>query len=305
MPELSPLPPVAPPPTVPVIPNEPVISSAVERSIPPRYFPWWIPTTLALLVFAAVAGYLFYQNQILKVRLAAKPTSTPTSSPTSSADPTSTWQTYSNETYGFTFKYPKDWEQLKSDANPLFRIIKPISEKDIVEKCDQNNDCIPNADIEITIKKLPIDPVNHLSPCKLFGECLLAEKAETVTNGSTKITMEYIRKDSIYPIYSYININDQYVVRAKSYLPSTKNCIGECGQQDDSEVIKNISKEMIQILSTFKFTDQKSPDSSYTCPPTGYVDCMPALDVAKQKACSTDAMNWYKANCPNFQGGAL
>jgi len=43
----------------------------------------------------------------------------------------------------------------------------------------------------------------------------------------------------------------------------------------------------------------------YTCPPNGYVDCMPIVGVAKQKACSPEAMTWYKANCPNFKGGAM
>lgn len=55
----------------------------------------------------------------------------------------------------------------------------------------------------------------------------------------------------------------------------------------------------------FQSTNLPVPTPSYTCPPTGYIDCMPVLDATKQKACSSDAINWYKANCPNFQGGAL
>ncbi|MCX6791437.1 MAG: hypothetical protein NT149_00140 [Candidatus Gottesmanbacteria bacterium] len=42
---------------------------------------------------------------------------------------------------------------------------------------------------------------------------------------------------------------------------------------------------------------------SYTCPPTGWVDCMPGPDAKPE--CSAEAMTWYKANCPNFKGGAL
>jgi hypothetical protein len=61
-----------------------------------------------------------------------------------------------------------------------------------------------------------------------------------------------------------------------------------------------------QILSTFQFTVTASPTpaAQYTCPANGIVDCMPVLDAAQQKACSADAMVWYKVNCPNFQGGA-
>jgi hypothetical protein len=48
-----------------------------------------------------------------------------------------------------------------------------------------------------------------------------------------------------------------------------------------------------------------SSASLYRCPPTGVVDCEPVLDAAKKKACSPEAMAWYKINCPNFKGGAL
>ena len=42
----------------------------------------------------------------------------------------------------------------------------------------------------------------------------------------------------------------------------------------------------------------------YTCPSNGYVDCQPVLDAAREAACSSKAFAWYKANCPNFKGGA-
>lgn len=47
------------------------------------------------------------------------------------------------------------------------------------------------------------------------------------------------------------------------------------------------------------------PNNTYKCPENGLVNCMPILDEARQKACSPQAMEWYKTNCPNFQGGAL
>ena len=43
----------------------------------------------------------------------------------------------------------------------------------------------------------------------------------------------------------------------------------------------------------------------YVCPSNDWVNCMPILDETKKKACSPEAMTWYKTNCPNFQGGAL
>jgi hypothetical protein len=46
-----------------------------------------------------------------------------------------------------------------------------------------------------------------------------------------------------------------------------------------------------------------SASKKYTCPQSGWVDCMPGPD--KRPECSAEAMSWYKTNCPNFQGGAL
>lgn len=54
-----------------------------------------------------------------------------------------------------------------------------------------------------------------------------------------------------------------------------------------------------QILSTFKFTDQIM---TYTCPQNGWQGCMPILSEEGKKACSGEAITWYKANCPGFKG---
>jgi hypothetical protein len=65
-------------------------------------------------------------------------------------------------------------------------------------------------------------------------------------------------------------------------------------------------KIFTQLVSTFKFTQNSATGSAqYTCPLNGYVDCMPVLTPEKQAACSTEAMAWYKINCPNFKGGAM
>jgi hypothetical protein len=46
-------------------------------------------------------------------------------------------------------------------------------------------------------------------------------------------------------------------------------------------------------------------DDRYTCPENGYVDCMPGPNAGVRHECTSEAMSWYKANCSNFQGGAL
>ncbi len=39
-----------------------------------------------------------------------------------SASSTANWKTYRNDTYGFEFKYPEDWEQLSRDGETYLRI---------------------------------------------------------------------------------------------------------------------------------------------------------------------------------------
>jgi hypothetical protein len=48
-----------------------------------------------------------------------------------------------------------------------------------------------------------------------------------------------------------------------------------------------------------------STRQKYTCPTNGWISCMPMLSEEGKIACSDEAMQWYKANCPNFQGSAL
>ena len=45
-------------------------------------------------------------------------------------------------------------------------------------------------------------------------------------------------------------------------------------------------------------------NNKYQCPKTGWVNCMPILTEDAKKACSSDAIKWYKTNCPNFKGTA-
>jgi hypothetical protein len=42
-----------------------------------------------------------------------------------------------------------------------------------------------------------------------------------------------------------------------------------------------------------------------TCPQNGYVDCMPGPNSGVKYECTPEAMNWFKANCPDFKGGAM
>lgn len=45
--------------------------------------------------------------------------------------------------------------------------------------------------------------------------------------------------------------------------------------------------------------------STYTCPETEFIDCMPGpVEAKKNIRCATDYLTWAKASCPNFKGAA-
>lgn len=43
-------------------------------------------------------------------------------------------------------------------------------------------------------------------------------------------------------------------------------------------------------------------EAMYQCPENGWVNCMPILTEKAKKACSKEAVLWYKSNCPKFEG---
>ncbi len=50
----------------------------------------------------------------------------------------------------------------------------------------------------------------------------------------------------------------------------------------------------------------KPEDStSFQCPTTEWVDCMPTIGGGGKLECTNDFLSWAKENCPNFKGAAF
>lgn len=110
-------------------------------------------------------------------------------------------------------------------------------------------------------------------------------------------------KDTLFWVIEEISASSQYqVCEYTEHNPIPNTYIG-------SIILKGKNIDT-QTLDEFKYIMEKIqiiiPDGLvYKCPVNGWVDCQPVMDEAKKKACSSEAMAWYKTNCPNFQGGAL
>ncbi len=76
---------------------------------------------------------------------------------------------------------------------------------------------------------------------------------------------------------------------------------------EGKQIDQNTLDEFKLILEKIDIIQSKEESStlSYKCPESGWVGCMPVLSDEGKKACSSEAMAWYKSNCPNFQGGAM
>ena len=66
---------------------------------------------------------------------------------------------------------------------------------------------------------------------------------------------------------------------------------------------------MVVILSVavllLLFPKTQNYPTHYTCPESGRVDCLPQQNVGVRYECTSRAINWYRANCPDFKGAAL
>ena len=56
-------------------------------------------------------------------------------------------------------------------------------------------------------------------------------------------------------------------------------------------------------------TNPNQTQSSYQCPANGWINCMPQIIGPGQKdtrdySCTQEAIAWYDANCPNFEGAS-
>lgn len=256
----------------PVPLSEPVVPNVAAPVAPHKKFP--ILSVLLLIILSIVSVitvYLFLQVREFSM---SQPIPSVSPSPVASINPTSNWQTYENEKFNFSFKYPQETKILDS--------IKQIGDRLIIQNVASEE---TTADTPQMIIYLGPNNGRDLSwystnASKEYGTNLKTESLKI--GGIDALLGQTGQKQKLMPTVWIINADHIYTIQ----LPPT-----------DTEEYESFR----QILTTFKFDKNTA---SFTCPPTGYVDCMPSPDGLKT-SCTKEAMDWYKGNCPNFQGGAL
>ena len=158
----------------------------------------------------------------------------------SAADETANWQTYTNEKYGFEFKYPSYLKPESTDDSPFAIFLASLSNRKKIGNLE-NGDIV----LQITIAKKAMDLNEQLREMKSIekdGGAVISRYKEIKIDGFDAIQELDDVKVSDPGCYwsTYIKKGDRYNTIA---LMSAK-----------CDTITNVENDYNKILSTFKFT---------------------------------------------------
>lgn len=248
---------------------------------------------IALLLISSTI-YLFYQNIQLKkqVTTLTKKQTSPIPSPTS--NPLGNWKTFTNSAYNITIQYPVDAQLI---------LIEPAQ-----YRLFGVNITLSNQNIQYVTTRISIQVVgNKKTPYTQLAQSFFAHDTGWMNDPNTPFTpiqhTDIGSANAESMTQTLCPSAGQYCEKTEYYFTDndTYNFLITATYPIDSNQIPLFKQVTDQILSTFQFVD-KTP-TTYTCPSSGWVDCMPGTTVKLE--CSTEAMTWYKTNCSNFQGAAL
>lgn len=203
---------------------------------------------IGLVILGAVGYGIYYlktqksnvksQNDNSKVKNVETPT-TPVATPTpitqqpiatTTPDPTADWKTYENKDYGFSFKYPRDWEY-NVVSNKQVELNK-IGKRLVVEGSDMYT-------IGLFISNGMEDSIDGL-----YTDLI----ADTPKEAQATINKSVINSYSVVIVDTYLQIQTYFLKNKISYsfvIPKVMST----SEFNESKSIYD------QILSTFKFTD--------------------------------------------------
>lgn len=220
---------------------------------------------------------------------------------------TSTWKTYSNNSFGFSLTYPSDWDiqELHSPAPAGTSGVQPTIDTIIFATASSYIKVFSGAHIDTTFPQEMLITTEQT----MLDEKLVTEDTYILDSQhqDTKIIKIVIPDEKIYRIEAFFPTTNTHRINQmlstfKFIVPMTQT--GQmCGGIAGIMCPAGYSCQMAGNYPDASGTCIKK--GTYTCPSSGYVDCMPVMDDAKKKACAPEALTWYKANCPNFQGGAF
>ena len=280
--------------------------------------------SLLALVLLASTAFLYYQNQQLKSILAFYQiliTYTPAATP----DETANWKTYENQEIGFSVKYPNNFYPVKNNETNVAKFASNDSYLDFeiakfseYESWIKNiKESLENGELNVRFQKI-FDREAYLESRQSSGS--IFERNIFIVNGTSvlhikvsadenKVPEVYKQveqlADQILSTFKFINWEDSVIGIQTSVCCSCPKRIPKSQTGKDGWVLYENGKDYTNLLPVCQKVQCHpcEPIDLYICPETGWVDCMPrGPNVGVKYECTSEAINWYKANCPNFKG---
>ena len=235
-----------------------------------------LPLILIGVLIAGVGGYFWYQQNLNKV-LVAEPTPAPIISPipTSSSEiviNTDDWKTFMGE--GFSFKYPQRFSLVSDD--------QIVDNSTVVKNTDKPSDNIKVSVVNLErqtfdryIQKEKDDFDNGFRPAELSS----ADAEEMDINGNKAVLLPTDMDK--YLLYIYSETQNKVVIL------------------DLTLWTEKFADEFETLTTTFMFDNQ----TSYTCPTSEWVNCLPGPGPVKAE-CNSEFLSWVETNCPSLKGAA-
>ncbi len=235
---------------------------------------------------------------------------TPTTPPLAVVGETSSWITYNNSVSQYSIKYPPTWTLVDMSKGTLIEIYNQPDKTEpvggiLIEKIATTPSIIYQY---VDTRKIGDLQTSCFSDKALKTWCYLENK------NTTKLSFIITRdKDEAYNIILDKILSTFTVNLPLSKISATELSTGWYWGSKEQKLPGTPSSWIFTEGGKYSCWHKKevfcqvapSTETKYTCPTTGWVDCMPVLDAAKTIACSPEAMNWYKTNCPDFLGAAL
>lgn len=265
-------------------------------------------TAILVLVIGVVAGLMIDKTALLSTLripfLTATPTPAPLTIPTPTPNPMSDWKTYSNAS--ISFQYPSSW-YVQERVPGFFVIVNPSDAH--IATAGISIDTRYTESYDMVVQNHKANLVNIQEFPLSNGVKITGTVSDAVPGGGVHIIDVILKQGS-----SAVAIetsspgsdtkNFDHVVstfRLTEQTTASLQCGGIMGKICPEGYTCKLNGNYPDAGG--KCIENRNTKAGYTCPASGWVDCMPGTEPKPE--CSDAAMTWYKTNCPNFQGGAL
>lgn len=286
----------------------------------------WLLSIAALISFAllGLTALLSYQNLELKSQLArpqsqpaaSLPAPQPTASQNQIGDPAN-WKTYTNQSYGFSFKYPETWVT-----------------KDVTNSTAN----------EVILLSLYFGPTGQTS----LGGYSISMSLQNVDNREFVEKRQFLKpmsqEQGVYTQYSPVIQDGKEILKALTIRLFDPETSARIYKEENYQIIIPLEENTLfiesqieakqtvdKILSSFEFTrdmvqtegslcggyanvrcppgyacskEQELQDATgtctqLTCPDASFVSCVPdKKDPSSAEYCASDYYVWIQENCP-------